>query len=66
MYSEQYRDTGFTDSLVKAKETADKLNIESELKTTFRAREERYSSVKKPTYQHNKPNKMLQLTLSLI
>ena len=34
MYIEQYRDTGFTNSLVKATEIADKLNVESELKTT--------------------------------
>jgi len=38
MYFEQYRDTGFTNSLVKAKEIADKLNIESELKTTLRSK----------------------------
>jgi predicted aspartyl protease len=38
MYFEQYRDTGFTIYLVKAKEIADKLNIESELKTTLRSK----------------------------
>jgi hypothetical protein len=38
MYFEQYRDTGFTNSLAKAKEIADKLNIESELKTTLRSK----------------------------
>jgi len=36
MYFEQYRNSGFTNSLVKAEEIAAKLNIESELKTTLR------------------------------
>jgi hypothetical protein len=38
MYFEQHRDTGLTDSLVKATEFAEKLNIESELKTTLRSK----------------------------
>jgi len=36
MHFEQY--TGFTDSLVTANEIADKLNIESELKTALRSK----------------------------
>lgn len=38
MYFEQYRDTTLANSLVKAEEDADKLNIESELKTTLRSK----------------------------
>jgi hypothetical protein len=38
MHIEQYRDTGFTNSLAKAIEIADKLNVESELKTTLRSK----------------------------
>jgi len=37
-YFEQYRDTGFTNSLVKAEKIAATLNIESELKTTLRSK----------------------------
>jgi hypothetical protein len=38
MCIEQYRDTGFTNSLAKAKEIANKLNVETELKTTLRSK----------------------------
>jgi hypothetical protein len=47
--SEEYRNSGLTLCLVKARLSADKLNTESEFKKVVEAKEEGYSSTKEPT-----------------